>query len=422
MSALNANLTVVERTNSGDAGTAGNGTLTVGLSDGLGSLLSTGQSNGLSGGVLSVGRVATAGTIQAQGYGTASIGYASNTAIIATELDGATVHGRADGSNSGIPSQIASYLGAEAHGYALSGGVIGATGTASKAFGSVSLGGTVYSSGESSLSFGKVISGDVEASNIGSFAHGNITTAGSKILASGVASHAFGEASNGYNVQATNIGALAFGVADNASISATAQSSFAGGYPLAGPVAANGVASIAYGDKNTSNARLCTTLGLGNDNESYSSLMVGQYGSTSGCTNGSWVTTDALFVAGNGTSTTPSNAYHLAKDGRITTSAAQLHQSIRTASGTVTVNNRTDRTILCDTSSAVVTVNLPVGEEGLEYFITDCKNNAVAKNITINRASTDIFQGGGTSETINTNSGIRHLQFHSGTWYFLNRI
>lgn len=418
MSNLNATLVLVDKTNSGDAGTAGMGTITVGLSDGLGSLLSTGQSNGLSGGVMTVGKVESAGTIQSQAYGTMSVGRASNTAIITTEHDGAFTHGVADGSGS-VPSQISSYVGAEASGYALSGAIIGATGNASKAFGQASISGTVYSSGVGSQAFGQVISGDIESSGIGSLSHGNITTAGSKILASGVASHAFGEASNGYNVTASNIGALAFGCADGNSITASAQSSFAGGFPLAGPVAANGVASIAYGDALTTNARLASTFGLGNDNESYVSLMVGAYGSTAGCTNGSWVSTDALFVVGNGTSSTPSNAYHLAKDGRITTIAAQRHMGIRSVTGTVSVSNRTDRTIIFLTTSSTGIANMPIGEDGLEYFILDGSNHAMTNNITINAAGSDIFQGGGSSDTINTNNGLRHYQFLGGTWYML---
>lgn len=423
MSALNANLVLIERTNSGDGGTVASGTLTVGLSDGTGSLISTGQSVGGSGGSAVIGKVESAGTIQAQAYGTLALGHASNTAIITTELDGSFAFGKADGSQSSVVSQIsANGVGATAHGSALTGGVIGATATAAQAFGSVTANGTVYGSGEASQAFGKAISGDIEASGVGALAHGSIATAGSKVLASGIGSTAFGEASNGFNVQATNVGSLAFGVADNASITASAQGAFAGGFPLAGAVAASGVASIGFGDAISANARLCTTLGLGNTNDAYASLMIGQYGSTAGCTDTSWVGTDALFVAGNGTSITPSNAYHLAKDGRITTTAAQRHISIRSASGTVTVSARTDRTLLCDTSSAVVTVNLPPAEDGLEFFILDKANNALALNITINRSGTDTFQGGGTTETINTNSGIRHIQALGGVWYILNRV
>lgn len=424
MSAKNANLVITERTNSGDAGTVGNGTITGGVSDGSGSLISTGQNDGYSDGTIAWGRVASAGTIQAQAYGTLAIGYASDTAIITTEKDGSLAFGRADGHDSTpTPSQIsANGVGAEAHGKANSGGVIGATGDASKAFGKVLTSGTIYSSGIASLAHGQSTSGSVESSGIGAHAHGITGTAGSQVLASGNGSLAFGYCTDGYDIKATQVGALAFGCAENEGIEATAQGSMAGGFPLAGKVSASGVASIAFGDKIDNSARLGVALGLGNTLSSYAALMIGQYGSTSGCTAGSWVSTDALFVAGNGSSGSPANAYHLAKDGRITTTASQRHISIRSASGTVTVSPRSDRTLVCDSSSAAVTCNLPAGEDGLEYYILDKSNNAVAHNITINRNGSDTFQGGGTSEVINTNSGIRHLQFLSGVWYVLNRV
>lgn len=423
MSGNNPALVLVNTTNSGVAGTAGNGTITAGTSDGSTSQISTGQSNGLSNGTMSLGCVESGGQINAQAYGTLSVGHATNSAIIATELDGSTVHGRADGIQSSIPSQISgSGVGSEASGHAITGGVIGSTGTASKAFGDVSSNGTVYSSGDASLAFGNAISGDIESSGQGSLAFGVISTAGSKVLASGISSMAFGEAGNGYNVEATSDSALAFGVALNNSITASAQGALAGGFPLAGAVLASGVASIAFGDKNITTARLGTALGLGNENDSYSSLMIGAYGSTSGCTAGSWVSTDALFVAGNGSSSGgPSNAYHLAKDGRTTTTAAERHISIRLASGTTTISSRIDRTLACDTSGSVVIANLPAAEDGLEYYILDAKNNAMAHNITINCNGTDTFQGGGASETINTNDGCRHIQALGGVWYILNR-
>lgn len=424
MSAKNANLVIAERTNSGDAGTVGNGTITGGVSDGNGSLISTGQGNGLSDGTIAWGRVASAGTIQAQAYGTLAVGYASDTGIVTTELDGSFAHGRADGHDSTpTPSQIsANGVGAQAHGKAYSGGVIGATSDGSSAFGHVTNSGTVYGSGDSSLAHGKAVYGSIEASGIGSHAHGQSACAGSQVLASGDGSLAFGYVNNGYDVKASNVSALAFGVAENEGIEASAQGALAGGFPLDGKVLASGVASVALGDNNTSAARLSVVLGKGNQNDSYCSLMIGSYGSTSGCTTTSWVSTDALFVAGNGSSGSPSNAYHLAKDGRITTTAAQRHISIRSASGTVTVSSRLDRTIVCDTSSSSVTVNLPAAEDGLEYFILDKSNNALAHNITINRNGSDTFQGGGTSEVINTNSGIRYLQALGGVWYILNRI
>lgn len=361
--------------------------------------------------------------IQSQAYGTMSIDHATNAAIIATELDGATSHGRADGSQSSIPSQISGAgVGSEASGNAATGGIIGSTGTASKAFGNVSANGTVYSSGDSSFAFGKSVSGDVESSGIGSMAFGIVSTAGSKILASGPSSLAFGEAGNGYNVEATLDSAMAFGVAVNNSITASAQGALAAGFPLAGAVSASGVASIAYGDFLSTLARLAQTFGLGNTNNSYASLMAGQYAvNATAATPGSWVSNDPLFVLGNGTSGSPSNAFQIDKNGRIIETGAKVSTAIRSVSGTVTVSATTDRTLCCDTSTAVVTLNLPVGTNGLEYFILDDKNNAMAHNITINRAGTDTFQGGGTTETINVNDGTRHLQFLNGLWYILSR-
>lgn len=492
MSANNAVLVVTERKNSGDAGVpcpiagvpTAEGVLVLGVSDGLGSLLSSSGE-----GTMTFGKAETAGTIQTQSKGSQAFGLAQDKGIIATEVDGSSAFGVATGFSGVEPTIIQSQVtgngrGAQAFGIAEDGGIIGSNGDASQAMGQASgegatvntsssavgarasgyagagsnisstgigsessgfavgenssisaqsagataagyasLGGSIQATGMASEAVGFASSGTIVASGDGSQAIGVAVIAGSQILSSGSGSNAFGVASNGYKVKASHDGALAFGVAENESIEANAQGSMAGGFPLAGKVEANGVAAIAYGDFLNAAARLSVALGLGNVNNSYSSIMLGRYGKTTGATPTSWVSTDPLMVLGNGTGiTTESNAFEVSKDGRVIEVASKVNKAIKIVSGAYFMDGRADRTLVFDTTTVAGSLTLPAGEDGLEVFVVDGKNNANTNNITVTRSGTDLFQNGNTTDTINTDAGARHYQFKSGVWYVLSKI
>lgn len=100
----------------------------------------------------------------------------------------------------------------------------------------------------------------------------------------------------------------------------------------------------------------------------------------------------------------------------------------RLVSGTVTVG-ADDATLWCDTSSAAVTVNLPVitaAMEGMELVIKDVKHLAGTNNITTNCGSGDGVDGDNsvTSIVINSNKGriVLRAQFVSPAASFWHQL
>lgn len=357
--------------NAGDIGSASTGaSLVVGHVDGVSSIVSTAFGKGnvafgyagagsqvsaqgdgslVAGKAVSQGIVATehdasfgfgyasglGSQVSANGLGTWSIGYADGGAIIGAVGPGNHTWGYASGAGSEIATDIASF-GSEAIGYVTGGGVLDTTGSGAMSMGyadgaaSISgqgggamavgrstAGGNIQAQGDGALAHGFASGGTIVGSGSGSFASGRSEVAGASVLASAFGSAALGYA-DGFHLESTANGALALGVAQNAKITASGQGSIAGGFPLAGQVVVNGVSAIGIGDAITGAARLSTTFGLGNDNESYASLMIGRYGTTAGSTNTSWVSTDPVFVIGNGASSgSLANAMTVLKSGRV---------------------------------------------------------------------------------------------------------
>lgn len=84
----------------------------------------------------------------------------------------------------------------------------------------------------------------------------------------------------------------------------------------------------------------------------------------------------------------------------------------------VTVSATTDYGVFCKLSVAgAVAVGLPVAVNGQEFIIKDATGDANSNNITITRAGSDTFEGGGTSLVINTAFGKVHLMAQTGVWY-----
>jgi hypothetical protein len=71
--------------------------------------------------------------------------------------------------------------------------------------------------------------------------------------------------------------------------------------------------------------------------------------------------------------------------------------------------------IATDSSTGVITINLPVGAEGRKITIFDYNGSAVTNTVTINRASTDTINGA-TSTTLTTAYQSVTLVFYSGNW------
>jgi len=142
-------------------------------------------------------------------------------------------------------------------------------------------------------------------------------------LGQGATASSQGATSIGYNSSATNVYATALGTAATASD----QESLAMGYYATASGAnatAAGIGTTASGDQSTAMGYYTTATGTGatalgykTTAQSYMSTVVGSFNSISGTTN-SWVSTDPIFVVGNGSlAASPSNAMTVLKNGQV---------------------------------------------------------------------------------------------------------
>ena len=453
-------------TTSGEILSNGNGTFAHGNVDGAGSIIQA-TADGAEG----AGSVAGAATISVGGAGAKAFGSASNNALIRANGDGGIAHGDADAAGSTL---AADGTGSDASGNVLAGGNIIAGSDSSKAFGTANgAGSSISTSGIGSVAYGQALTdGTITASGIGSGASGNVSgaaailasgngslahgTAGGaaatitasgpgstasgltesptdQILASGAGSTAFGHTVFSGSVNATNDGTLAFGKATNASqitaagigslafgqavgnnIIATGIGSIAGGNAATATVETVGDGSIAFGDGNTSIGVLSQSFGLGNNNGSYGSMMIGRYGVPGG-TAGAWVPTELAFVVGNGTGVgTEANAYSIAKDGRQTTTAAHVDK-LRVITGTDTLSARTDFKAICNAGAGAFVLNLPAGEQGLNFIIGQSFTNTGTFTIMPNGGN---LLDGNVQAIFNTNQPVPiTFDVATNTWY-----
>ncbi|MEJ2217591.1 MAG: tail fiber domain-containing protein [Gemmatimonadota bacterium] len=225
---------------------------------------------------------------------------------------------------------------------------------------STALGGNTTASGDGSTALG---SANV-ASATGSTALGEQTTAsgrGSSALGSGTIGSGDYSTASGYHTvasgmgsvalgrgaTATSLGSVALGLDTDASgdyatalgysTDATARRSTAFGYGTM----ASGLASTAMGEGTTASGIYSTSLGVETTAQAYASVVIGNYNVVEG-TGTDWIATEPLFVAGNGTSITPSNALTLYKNGNLTiagtltqSSDARLKEGIEPLEGTL---------------------------------------------------------------------------------------
>ena len=227
----------------------------------------------------------------AMGYGTDAIGFASTAMGYETDANGSysTAMGRTTVANGGYSTAM--------------GWNTNANGSYSTAMGYYSTAG-----GDSSVAMGRssTASGDYSTS-MGS----NNTASGNYSTAMGYINTSYGSYSTaaGYSNTANSIGSVAMGYANSA----------AGDYSVAlgnGNWAAS-TSSTAMGAGTTASGYFSTTMGHNTTARAYASTVIGRYNEVEGSLS-SWVSTDPLFVIGNGTSgSAPSNALTVLKNGRV---------------------------------------------------------------------------------------------------------
>jgi hypothetical protein len=202
-----------------------------------------------------------------------------------------------------------------------------ASGNASNAFGYNTTASGSYST---ALGYG------TEASGSYSIAVGNNATAsGNTSTALGfqtVASNYYSIAVGAYTT-ATNTAATALGYGNTAS--------GVGSTVLGYSTIASGGYATALGYSTTASGNVSTALGDRTTAQAYASVAIGRYNLIQGSAT-SWSATDPLFVAGNGSSSTPSNALTLYKNGNLTiagtltqSSDARLKEDIEPLEGTL---------------------------------------------------------------------------------------
>jgi hypothetical protein len=143
---------------------------------------------------------------------------------------------------------------------------------------------------------------------------GSATDAGIESVAMGAGASAAGGGAFalGPNAIASAINTVALGPSSSASV---------GGATAVGPFAnANGSCSLSLGYYATTNGALSTALGNDLAVSSYACVAVGQYNlAQTGQNSTAWVSTDDLFVIGNGTaSNSTANAVVVSKNGSVT--------------------------------------------------------------------------------------------------------
>jgi hypothetical protein len=138
---------------------------------------------------------------------------------------------------------------------------------------------------------------------------------------------------------------------------ASGTMSFAGGsgatasgstsFAMGNTCSASGGSSVAFGLSTTALGSYSTIFGNYGTAQAFASFVIGRYNNNPGTYNtGSWVATDPLFVIGNGSSTTTSNAMTVLKNGNVglgtDTPAEKLNVTAGTLNGlTVTTNHVT---------------------------------------------------------------------------------
>lgn len=365
-----------------------------------------------------------------------AFGIETTSGSITSVGNGALAYGSADGASSSIQ---ANNDGALAHGQSINGGTLSSTsfgssvagqadgassslqssGIGSLTLGYVTAAGVINSGGDGSIAIGRTNnSGVISTSNSGSLAMGSANDS-SAISASGVGSIACGGAdtNNSTSINASANGSIAHGYATNSFAIVSANfGSHAAGYTSIGNIIANGTASFAHGNALSVTADYAAAFGLGHDVQSFASFVVGRYAVPTG-TSSSWVSTEPLLICGNGTGIgTEANAFQLDKDGREITTASRVDKSTTIIAAATTLSARTNRTVILDTNGVTGNIQLPAGEDGLEFRFSIVSGGAAVYTLQPNGGNT--FDAA-VSLSIDAGTGGESIIFKTGTWYRL---
>lgn len=351
---------------------SGNGSLAHGDADGAGSNILAGDS-----GCQAFGLAETGSSIQSVNNACVAFGRASGGSVIIANAQGSMVFGRTD--TLGTIQLI--------------------NGEGSLAFGKSQNSSAIANSANGSLVYGYATGGPqfdclAEGSDVSGYATGGVSAASLNVYPNAFAGHVKGYVANNGSIiiQANALAARATGCADNGNISVTANAaiahgyatggftisaigaaSFASGFTNSGNITASGDVSFVHGDESNVGGFYATAFGIGHTANSYLSFNAGRYPSSVAGSPNAWVSTDPLFVLGNGGGDLARNdAYRIDKDGKILETGAK-RTPVRVITGNDALSARADQTIVLDSNTgAGFTLTLPVGEEGLTYklFVT----------------------------------------------------
>lgn len=179
---------------------------------------------------------------------------------------------------------------------------------------------------------------------------------------------------------------------------------------------ANASNSLAMGNGAKTTGSNAIAAGYNTTAQAYASLVIGRYNTISGTT-GSWVTSEPLFVAGNGSNAgSPSNAMVLYKNGNLSVSGA-LDLPIVTVTAGLTLG-ATHHTVLVNSTTAIIAITLPTASTcpGRTYII---KRLSASFNVTINRSGTDTIDGA-TVQTLTSQYQKMVVQSDGSNWYIIN--
>lgn len=269
-------------------------------------------------------------------------------------------------------------------------GSISASDNGALASGLITTGGTITASDRGAMARGSVDEGSILASSSGSLAQGRAISLSGAIEATQIGAIASGYVEDSGQLLSQGSGSLALGFVNGLSSAINAQEAgaIAAGRSLTGfQLLAAGFGSLALGEASTGEAKADGTgsiiltntrgdvggdssmgIGEGINNNAYASLALGRYNIPAGTPN-SWVATEHALVIGNGTGVgAEADAFKVDKDGRVTQTASVRNTAVRLATGNVTVDARTDYTIIIDDATAgAKTIQLPPAEDGLEF-------------------------------------------------------
>lgn len=396
---------------------SGIGSLAFGQSINAGSTI---QTNGT--GSLAFGKAITVGVIQTSDAGAFAGGFAQTGGLIQAIAEGSFAFGWVQSVGSQVSAEAS---GAVALGNANNGGKIKATADGGIAFGLVSDAATfIQSKGTGSLAGGNCNSGGTIVADGGSlggsFAMG-FTSVGSILGGSGATVGFAWGVTLGGSLSAGGQGSLCIGYVTGVGQSADASGngSFCGGGndSVGGNShVVSGQFSISYGTGNNLSAYYGQSFGIGLINQSYNALHAGRFSVASG-TAAAWVSTEPLFVLGNGASNVSrANAFQIDKDGREITTASHLDK-MRVITGDATLNARTDFKVVNNSNPVPNTLTLPQGEQGLTFIIGFAVTNAgttlaAFPGDTID-GNVNSLMGGNTSQVTVT------YDLATTTWYAL---